>query len=568
MEMETYKIFGDKTNSLIEMTLGDLLDRVASIYPDNDCVVCNDKPFRKTYSQFRDECNMIARGLLAIGVRPGSHVAIWATNYPEWIVLMYATAKIGATLVTVNTNYKIFEAEYLLRQSDTDTLVMMEGLKDTNYVEIINELVPELKESEPGKLDSADLPRLKRVIYLDKPENTPKGALHWSQLRTLAEKVSEEDRAAVQRMVSPHDVVNMQYTSGTTGFPKGVMLTHYNILNNGKCIGDNQTLTPRDRVCLPVPFFHCFGCVLGIMACITHGSCIVPVERYNPVRVMHTIQAERCTATYGVPTMYIAMLEHPDFPKYDFTSLRTGIMSGSPCPIKVMKQVVELMHMTEITIPYGLTEVSPVCTMTNIYDSIEKRVATVGRKMPFVEVKCVDPDSGADVPCGVPGEVVVRGYSVMKGYYNMPEATALAIDSEGWLHSGDLASIDEEGYFHITGRIKDMIIRGGENIYPKELEEFLYTNPKIQDVQVIGVPDKNYGEEVCACIILKAGIEATEDEMREYIRSHLARHKMPKYILFMDTFPMTASGKIQKYKMREMAVEVLHLGEAAAIETA
>ncbi len=368
--------------------------------------------------------------------------------------------------------------------------------------------------------------------------------------------------------MSPHDVVNMQYTSGTTGFPKGVMLTHYNILNNGKCIGDNQTLTPQDRVCLPVPFFHCFGCVLGIMACITHGSCIVPVERYNPVRVMHTIQAEKCTATYGVPTMYIAMLEHPDFPKYDFSSLRTGIMSGSPCPVKVMEQVVGAMHMTEITIPYGLTEVSPVCTMTNIYDSIEKRVSTVGRAMPFVEVKCADPETGEEVAVGTPGEVIVRGYSVMKGYYNMPEATALAIDKDGWLHSGDLATVDAEGYYHITGRIKDMIIRGGENIYPKELEEFLYTNPNVQDVQVIGVPDKNYGEEVCACIILKSGVNADEDEMREFIRSHLARHKMPKYIWFMDNFPMTASGKIQKYKMREMAVEHLNLGEAAAIETA
>ncbi len=568
MEMETYKIFEGKENSLIDMTLGDLLDKVASVYPDNDCVVCNDKPFRKTYSEFRDECNAVAKGLLAIGVTKGSHVSIWATNYPEWIVLMYATAKIGATLVTVNTDYKIFEAEYLLKQSDTDTLVMMDGLKDTNYTDIINELVPELKNSQPGQLSTDNLPCLKRIIYLDSKDKTPKGMFHWSDLKALGAHITDEELAAVQRSVDCHEVVNMQYTSGTTGFPKGVMLTHRGILNNGKCIGDNQTLTPQDRVCLPVPFFHCFGCVLGIMACITHGSCIVPVERYNPVRVMHTIQAEKCTATYGVPTMYIAMLEHPDFDKYDFSTLRTGIMSGSPCPIKVMEKVVNLMHMSEITIPYGLTEVSPVCTMTNIEDSIEKRVSTVGRAMPFLEVKTVDPDTGADAPVGTPGEVVIRGYSVMKGYYKMPEATALAIDDAGWLHSGDLAVVDKDGYFNITGRIKDMIIRGGENIYPKELEEFLYTNPKIKDVQVIGVPDKKYGEEVCACIILKEGETSDEEEMREFIRSHLARHKMPRYIWFMDAFPMTASGKIQKYKMREMAVEALHLGEAAAIETA
>ena len=567
-EMETYKIFDGKQNELIEMTLGDLLDKVATIYPDNDCVVCNDKPFRKTYKEFKEECDIVARGLMALGVEKGSHVAIWATNYPEWIVLMYATAKIGATLVTVNTNYKVFEAEYLLRQSDTDTLVMMEGLKDTNYSEIINELCPELKNSEPGKMDCSNLPYLKRVIYLDKKENTPKGMLHWSELHELAKNVTEEERIARQKTVHHHDVVNMQYTSGTTGFPKGVMLTHYNILNNGKCIGDNQVLTYRDRVCLPVPFFHCFGCVLGIMACITHGATIVPVERYNPVRVMHTIQAEKCTATYGVPTMYIAMLEHPDFNKYDFSTLRTGIMSGSPCPIKIMEQVVNLMHMSEITIPYGLTEVSPVCTMTNTQDSIEKRVSTVGRKMPFIEVKVIDPDTGEDSPVNTPGEVVIRGYSVMKGYYKMAEATAQTIDKDGWLHSGDLAVIDQDGYFNITGRIKDMIIRGGENIYPKELEEFLYTNPKVKDVQVIGVPDKNYGEEVCACIVLKEGETATEEEMKEYIRENLSRHKMPRYIWFMEGFPMTASGKIQKYKMREMAVDALNLSDAAAIETA
>ncbi|MBO5148278.1 MAG: AMP-binding protein [Clostridia bacterium] len=566
--METYKIFDGKQDSLIEMTLGDLLDKVATVYPDNDCVVCNDKPFRKTYKEFKEECDIVARGLMALGVEKGSHVAIWATNYPEWIVLMYATAKIGATLVTVNTNYKIFEAEYLLRQSDTDTLVMMEGLKDTNYTDIINELCPELKNSEPGHMECDNLPYLKRVIYLDNKENTPKGMLHWSQLHELAQQVTEEQRKERQASVHYHDVVNMQYTSGTTGFPKGVMLTHYNILNNGKCIGDNQVLTYRDRVCLPVPFFHCFGCVLGIMACITHGATIVPVERYNPVRVMKTIQDEKCTATYGVPTMYIAMLEHPDFPKYDFSTLRTGIMSGSPCPIKVMEQVVNLMHMSEITIPYGLTEVSPVCTMTNTQDSIEKRVSTVGRKMPFIEVKLVDPETGEDVPPNVQGEVVIRGYSVMKGYYKMSEATAQTIDKDGWLHSGDLAMMDNDGYFNITGRIKDMIIRGGENIYPKELEEFLYTNPKVKDVQVIGVPDKNYGEEVCACVILKEGETATEDELKEFIRVNLSRHKMPRYIWFMEKFPMTASGKIQKYKMREMAVDALHLADAASIVTA
>ena len=567
-EMETYKIFGDQEHSLIEMTLGDLLDKVASVYPENDCVVCNDKPFRKTYKEFKEECDTVAKGLMALGVEKGSHVAIWATNYPEWIVLMYASAKIGATLVTVNTNYKVFEAEYLLKQSDTDTLVMMEGLKDTNYTEIINELCPELKTSTPGSMDCENLPYLKRVIYLDSKEKTPQGMLHWSELHKLSEKISDDELRARQASVDCHDVVNMQYTSGTTGFPKGVMLTHYNILNNGKCIGDNQIFTYRDRVCLPVPFFHCFGCVLGIMACITHGSTIVPVERYNPVRVMNTIQGERCTATYGVPTMYIAMLEHPDFPKYDFSSLRTGIMSGSPCPVKVMEQVVNLMNMREITIPYGLTEVSPVCTMTNVSDSIEKRVSTVGRKMPFVEVKVVDPETYEELPPNTPGEVIVRGYSVMKGYYKMPEATAAAIDADGWLHSGDMLRRLPDGNYKVTGRLKDMIIRGGENIYPKEIEDFIYTHPKVSDVQVIGVPDKDYGEEIMAYIILKDGETATEEEIQTYVREHMAKHKTPRYVAFVDSFPMNAAGKILKYKMREDAVKLLNLADASKIVTA
>jgi len=562
------KIFGEHENSLIEMTLGDLLDRTASVFPDVDGVVYSDRPFRMTYKEFKEECDRVARGFMSIGVKKGDHVAIWATNYPEWIVTMFATAKIGATLVTVNTNYKIYEAEYLLKQSDADTLVMMHGLKDTCYTDIINELCPTLKNSKPGELKSDKLSRLKNVIYIDDKNDMPAGMLHWTELKTLGEKVTEDELKMRQKSILPHDVVNMQYTSGTTGFPKGVMLTHYNILNNGKCIGDNQALSEVDRVCLPVPFFHCFGCVLGIMACVTHGATIVPVERYSPVRVMETIQIEKCTANYGVPTMYIAILEHPDFKKYDFSSLRTGIMSGSPCPIKVMEQVVHQMNMRDITIPYGMTESSPVCTMTNLNDSVEKRVSTVGRKMPFIECKVVDPETWQDLPPNTKGEVVIRGYSIMKGYYKMPEATSNAIDSDGWLHSGDLASIDDEGFFHINGRIKDMIIRGGENIYPMEIEEFLYTNPKIKDVQVIGVPSKDYGEEICACVILKEGITVTEDELKEYVRARLARHKVPRYIWFMESFPMTASGKIQKFKMREGAVELFNLGDANAIETA
>lgn len=561
------KIF-EREDTLIEMTLGDLLDKVASLYPDVDALVYNDRPYRKTYKEFNEEVDIVARGLLAMGVKKGSHVAIWATNYPEWVVAMFATAKIGATLVTVNTNYKIYEAEYLLRQSDTDTLILMHGLKDTCYVDIINQLCPCLKDSKPGEMHCEELPRLKRIVYIDNKEDTPAGMYHWSDLYELAEKVPYEELKRVQSTTRFDEVINMQYTSGTTGFPKGVMLTHHNILNNGKCIGDNQNFSHIDRVCLPVPFFHCFGCVLGIMAIVTHGATMVPVERYHPVRVMETIEKEKCTATYGVPTMYIAILEHPDFKKYDYSSLRTGLMSGSPCPVKVMERVLYEMNMSEICIPYGMTETSPVCTMTNIHDSIEKRVSTVGRPMPFIEVKVVDIETKKDLPPNTPGEVVVRGYSVMKGYYNMPEATALAIDKDGWYHSGDIAVVDEDGYFHITGRCKDMIIRGGENIYPKEIEEFLYTHPKIKDVQVVGAPDKKYGEEICACVILKEGMETTVEEIQEYVRANMARHKVPRYILFIDSFPMTASGKIQKYKLREMVVEKLNLQDQLKVVTA
>ncbi|HHV98408.1 MAG TPA: AMP-binding protein [Clostridiaceae bacterium] len=553
-------------DELMKITIGDLLDNIAEKYPDHEAVVYTDRPFRKTYSQFRDLCNEVAKGFIAMGIKKGDHVAVWATNYPEWILAQFATAKIGAVLVTVNTNYKIFELEYLLRQSDSTTLILIDGFKDSNYVDIINELCPELKNSEPGKLKTERFPFLKNVIYIG-DKNHP-GMYNWNELYEMAKSVTDEQLMNIQKSLDVHDVINMQYTSGTTGFPKGVMLTHYNIVNNGKSIGDCMKLTHEDRLCIPVPFFHCFGCVLGIMACVTHGTTMVCVDYFSPLKVMEVLQEEECTAVHGVPTMFIAMLEHKDFSKFKFSKLRTGIMAGSPCPIKVMKQVVELMGAKEITIAYGQTEASPVCTQTRVDDSIELRVSTVGRALPHIECKVVDPQTGKDVPPGTPGEFVVRGYNVMKGYYKMPEATAQAIDKDGWLHTGDLATMDENGYFKITGRIKDMIIRGGENIYPKEIEEFLYTHQAIKDVQVIGVPSKEYGEEVMACIILKDGAVLTEEEVKEYVRTNMARHKTPRYVKFMDSFPMTASGKIQKYKLREMAIEELGLHDAATIETA
>lgn len=559
-------MWGAKMKELMKITIGDLLDQMADRYPDHDAVLYTDRPFRKTYSEFRDLCNTVAKGFLAMGIKKGDHVAIWATNYPEWLLTMFATAKIGAVLVTVNTNYKIFEAEYLLRQSDTSTLVLIEGFKDCNYVSTINELCPEIKNSDPGKLDSHTFPYLKNVIYIG-DEKKP-GMFNWKDLYELSQKVSDEELMAVQKSLDIHDVINMQYTSGTTGFPKGVMLTHYNLVNNGMCIGDGMNFTHEDKLCIAVPFFHCFGCVLGIMACVTHGTTMVPVDYYQPLKVIKAVHDEECTAVHGVPTMFIAMLEHAEFKNFKFTKLRTGIMAGSPCPVKVMRQVVDLMGMSEITIVYGQTEASPGCTMTNVHDSLELRVSTVGKAFPFVECKVVDPETNEEVAYGTQGELIAKGYNVMKGYYKMPEATAQAITSDGWLHTGDLATMDKNGYFKITGRIKDMIIRGGENIYPKEIEEFLYTHPEIKDVQVIGVPSKEYGEEVMACIILKEGSKITEDDIKAYVKSHMARHKTPKYVSFVNEFPMTASGKIQKYKMREAAIEKLHLQDAASIETA
>jgi len=553
-------------DKLWNITLGDLLDQMADAYPDHDCVVYADRPFRKSYGEFRDLVNQTAKGLIKMGIKKGDHVSVWATNHPEWVVAMFATAKIGAVLVTVNTNYKVFEAEYLLRQSDTHTLIMMDGFKDTNYVEIIQELIPELEGTQPGQWQADKLPCLKNLIYLG--EDKQDGMYNWEDLAQMGDAITDDELAAAQSSLDPQDVVNMQYTSGTTGFPKGVMLTHYNIVNNGKSIGDRMKFTPQDRLCIPVPFFHCFGCVLGVMASVTHGTTMVPVEFFQPVKVMEAISTEKCTAVHGVPTMFIAMLEHPDFKQYDFSFLRTGIMAGSPCPVKVMRQVADEMNMSEITIVYGLTEASPGCTQTTTDDSIELRVSTVGREFDHVTTKVIHPETGRECPPGEPGEFVVSGYNVMKGYYKMPEATAQAIDDEGWLHTGDLATRDENGYYKITGRIKDMIIRGGENIYPKEIEELLYTHPLVRDVQVVGVPSREYGEEVAAFVIGREGEALSADEIKEFVRSRAARHKTPKYVLFVDGFPMTASGKIQKYKLRDLAVQEMGLAGDGENETA
>ncbi|MCL1805257.1 MAG: AMP-binding protein [Clostridiales bacterium] len=553
-------------DKLWEITLGDLLDYQAERFPDQDCVVYNDRPFRTTYREFRDLVNLTAKGLMRLGVGKGDHVSMWGTNVPEWQLALWAAAKIGAVLVTVNTAYKVFEAEYLLRQSDTHTLVMTEGYKDSDYVSIMNDLVPELEGAEPGCWESDGLPRLKNIVICGGGRHD--GMLNWESLAELGREVGDEALEAAQRACSFGDVVNMQYTSGTTGFPKGVMLTHLNIVNNGLTIGDCMKFSPADRLCLTVPLFHCFGLVLATMASITHAGALCMVEAFSPAAVLKTIHEEKCTAFHGVPTMFIAMMEHPDFPATDFSHMRTGIMAGSPCPVKVMRQVVERMNMPEITIVYGLTEASPGCTQTTTDDSLELRVSTVGRNLPFIETKVVDPETGEICPPGVPGEFMARGYNIMKGYYKMPEATAAAITPDGWLHSGDLATVDEKGYYKITGRIKDMIIRGGENIYPKEIEECLYTHPDVQDVQVIGVPSEAYGEEVMAYIIRKPGADLSEDEAREYLRQRIARHKVPKYVAYIEEFPMTASGKIQKFKLRDMAVRDLKLQDAANVETA
>ena len=536
---------------LKQATLGQLLDQAIAAHPDNDAVIYVDRNFRLTYREFGELVDRLAKGLMAMGVVKGEKVALWATNVPYWVALQFATAKIGAILLTVNTNYKSAELDYLLRQSETETLFIIDGFRDTDYVQTLYELVPELKTQERGYLKSETYPHLKRVCFLG-PEKH-RGMYAMPEIMSLAVMVEDSAYRARQESLDPHDVVNMQYTSGTTGFPKGVMLTHYNIGNNGFWIGENQHFSHKDRVCIPVPLFHCFGCVLGVMAVITHAATMVLLETFDPVQVMASVEEEHCTGLYGVPTMFIAALQHKLFKKFDFSSLRTGIMAGSPCPIEVMRQVIDTMNMSEITICYGLTEASPVITQTRPDDDIRLRVESVGRAMPGIEVRIVDPDTGKILGPGEQGEVCCRGYNVMKGYYNMPEATAEAIDADGWLHSGDLGVMDQDGYLAITGRHKDMIIRGGENIYPREIEEFLYRMEGIADVQVAGVPSEKYGEEVGAFVIMKEGQTYQPEDIKDFCRGQISHYKIPKYVAFVKDYPMTASGKIQKYKLREMA---------------
>ncbi|PLX92045.1 MAG: AMP-binding protein [Desulfuromonas sp.] len=550
----------------LHYTVGGILEEMGRRYPENDALVYPDRGLRLNYAEFNALCDRVAKGLIKLGVKKGDHLSIWATNVPEWVILQFASAKIGAVLVTVNTSYKSAELEYVLEQSDSTLLFLVQGFKDTDYVATLNQVVPELAEKREGGLKCGKLPFLQQVVYIG--EETPAGMLNFSILEDMGKDVSDAELAALKATLDEHEVINMQYTSGTTGFPKGVMLTHHNIVNNGFNIGECMKFTEKDRLCIPVPFFHCFGCVLGVLACVTHGTTMVPVETFNPEAVLKTIEAEKCTAVHGVPTMFIAELEHPDFSNYDLSSLRTGIMAGSNCPIEVMKRVIRDMNASEITIAYGQTESSPVITQTRTDDPIELRVATVGRVLPNVEMKIVDIETGETLPTGKQGELCTRGYLVMKGYYKMPEETSRAIDSDGWLHTGDLAVMDENGYTKITGRIKNMIIRGGENIYPREIEEFLYTHPKISDIQVYGVPDRKYGEQVMAAIVVKKGESLSSDEVKEFCRGRIANYKVPYYVKFVDEYPMTASGKIQKFKLRDMAIAELHLEDAAAIETA
>ncbi len=548
-----------KKYDVIDMTFSQVLDVMVERYPDQYAFKYTTLDYTRTYAQFREDVDKVAAALLSLGVRPGHHVAIWATNVPQWFLTFWATVKIGAVLVTVNTAYKIHETEYLLRQSDTHTLVMIEDCKDSNYKEIMEQLCPELKNTVPGKpLYSKKLPFLRNIITVGFQMD---GCLEWKDMLDLSANVPVAEVHRIAATVKPDDVCNMQYTSGTTGFPKGVMLTHNNIINNGKIIGDRMDISTADRMMIQVPMFHCFGMVLSMTNMMTHGGTMCPMPYFSPKSSLACVNDEKITCFNGVPTMFIAMFGHEDFAKTDFSYMRTGIMAGANCPAELMRRAADEMNMREILSVYGQTEASPGCTMGEVNEDLWHRTETVGSAFPGVECKIIDPETGEDLPDGVNGEFVARGFNIMKGYYKMPKATEQTIDRHGWLHSGDIACRTEDGYYKITGRLKDMIIRGGENLYPREIEEFYLTNDKIRDVQVVGVPDTRYGEECCAWIILKKGETATEDEMRAFGEASMAKHKVPRYFLFVKDFPMNAAGKILKYKMKDMSVEMLGIGK-------
>ena len=532
---------------LLDETIPQNLARTVAEYGERDALVAVEQGLRYSYAEFADEVDRVARGLMGIGVAAGDRVGIWSPNYAEWVLVQYATARIGAILVTINPAYRSSELEYVLNQSGISVLVAVEAFLTSDYRSMITDVWDRVPTS--------------RVIYLHTSD--------WDDLLAASLAVPVEQLDERSARLDAGDPINIQYTSGTTGFPKGATLSHRNILNNGYFIGEACKYTPDDRVCIPVPFYHCFGMVLGNLACTTHGSAmVIPAAGFDAAATLHAVSTERCTSLYGVPTMFIAELGDPDLASYDLSSLRTGIMAGSPCPIEVMRQVVDQMNMREVTIAYGMTETSPVSTQTSADDPLEKRVTTVGRVHPHVEIRIVDPDTGEVVPRGTSGEFHTRGYSVMIGYWNDPERTCEAIDTDGWMHTGDLAVMDDEGYVNIVGRIKDMIIRGGENVYPREIEEYLYTHPDIADVQVIGVPDVRYGEEVMAWVQLRDGARTTEAGIKDYCRGTIAHYKVPRYIKLTDTFPMTITGKVQKFKMREQSISELGLDKAAQVQSA
>lgn len=540
---------------LLDYTLGGILEKYAFETPDQEFIVYPDRDLRFTYSEFNARVDKLAKGLMYTGVGVGDKVGIWANNVPDWLTFMFATAKIGAVLVTINTNYKLAEMEYLLKNADIHTLCLVDGWRDSDYVNMIFELIPELKTHSRGNLKSEKFPELRNVVFIGQEKH--RGMFNTAELILLGEHLDDLELEDAKLKVGPHDVVNMQYTSGTTGFPKGVMLSHHNILNNGFAAGECMKYTADDRLLVCVPFFHCFGCVLAVCAIISHGATMVVTENFDPLMVLASVEKERCTALYGVPTMFIAELHHPMFDLFDLSSLRTGIMAGSLCPIETMRQVMEKMHCKDIISVYGLTETSPGMTATRTHNSAEVRATTVGFEFPNVEVKIVNPETGEECEEGEQGEVCCRGYNVMKGYYKNEEATRKVIDEDGWLHSGDLGLKTKDGFYQITGRIKDMIIRGGENIYPREIENFLYKMPEIEAIEVAGIPSPKYGEQVGAFIKLKEGMSLAEEDVKEYCRGQIARFKIPKYIFFVTEYPMTASGKIQKYKLKEAGLQLL-----------